>query len=91
MQYFLNMEIMRWTLATGESAMTGIIRLSRHFAWIFLLAQHHSLDDSRLGQRSGRARSAGCCDARSSTPRAQLDPRTSTTPGSPWRGSCCAA
>jgi hypothetical protein len=37
MQYFLNMEIMRWTLATGESAMTGIIRLSRHFAWIFLL------------------------------------------------------
>src|SRR5687768_7311203 len=37
MQYFLNMEIMRWTLATGESAMTGIIRLRRYFAWIFLL------------------------------------------------------
>jgi hypothetical protein len=37
MQYFLNLEIMRWTLATGETAMTGIIRLSRHFAWIFLL------------------------------------------------------
>ncbi|MEX2174265.1 MAG: Nramp family divalent metal transporter [Pirellulaceae bacterium] len=37
MQYFLNVEIMRWTLATGETAMTGIIRLSRHFAWIFLL------------------------------------------------------
>jgi hypothetical protein len=36
-QYFLNMEIMRWTLATGESAMTGFIRVSRHFAWIFLL------------------------------------------------------
>ena len=32
MQYFLNLEIMRWTLATGESAMTGIIRLSRHLA-----------------------------------------------------------
>ncbi|HEX5103768.1 MAG TPA: Nramp family divalent metal transporter, partial [Pirellulaceae bacterium] len=37
MQYFLNMEIMRWTLATGESAMTGMIRLSRHLAWIFLV------------------------------------------------------
>ncbi len=37
MQYFLNMEILRWTLATGESALTGIIRLGRHFAWIFLL------------------------------------------------------
>ncbi len=36
MQYFLNLEIMRWTLATGESALTGIIRTSRHWAWIFL-------------------------------------------------------
>src|SRR5687768_8569490 len=37
MQYFLNLEIMRWTLATGETAMTGIIRLSRHLAWLFLV------------------------------------------------------
>jgi hypothetical protein len=36
-QYFLNMEITRWTLATGESAITGFCRLSRHWAWIFLL------------------------------------------------------
>lgn len=36
-QYFLNMEIMRWTLATGESAITGFCRLSRHWAWIFLI------------------------------------------------------
>ena len=36
-QYFLNLEISRWTLATGESAITGFCRLSRHFAWIFLL------------------------------------------------------
>lgn len=36
-QYFLNMEITRWTLATGESAITGFCRISRHFAWIFLL------------------------------------------------------
>jgi len=36
-QYFLNMEITRWSLATGESATTGFARLSRHFAWIFLI------------------------------------------------------
>ncbi|MBI1902267.1 MAG: Nramp family divalent metal transporter [Planctomycetia bacterium] len=36
-QYFLNMEIMRWTLATGESAITGFCRLSRHWAWVFLI------------------------------------------------------
>ncbi|MFN0018675.1 MAG: Nramp family divalent metal transporter [Pirellulaceae bacterium] len=37
MQYFLNMEIMRWTLATGESAVAGFVRLSRWWAWVFLL------------------------------------------------------
>ena len=36
-QYFLNMEIERWTLATGESAITGFCRLSKHWAWVFLL------------------------------------------------------
>jgi hypothetical protein len=36
-QYVINMEVMRWTLATGESAMTGFMRLSRHFAWLFLI------------------------------------------------------
>ena len=35
-QYFINMEITRWTLATGESAITGFCRLSRHWAWVFL-------------------------------------------------------
>ena len=35
-QYFLNMEITRWSLATGESAITGFARLSRHWAWVFL-------------------------------------------------------
>jgi hypothetical protein len=37
MQYFLNMEIMRWTLATGESAVAGFVRLSRAWAGVFLL------------------------------------------------------
>ena len=37
-QYFINMEITRWTLATGESAITGFCRLNRHWAWVFLLA-----------------------------------------------------
>ncbi len=36
-QYFLNMEITRWALATGESAITGFVRLSKHWAWVFLL------------------------------------------------------
>ncbi len=36
-QYFLNMEITRWSLATGESAITGFARLSRHWAWVFLV------------------------------------------------------
>ena len=35
-QYFLNMEIERWTLATGESAITGFCRLSMFWAWIML-------------------------------------------------------
>jgi len=36
-QYFVNMEITRWALATGESAMTAFARLSKHWAGIFLL------------------------------------------------------
>ena len=36
-QYFLNMEIERWSLATGETALTGFCRLWKHWAWIFLL------------------------------------------------------
>lgn len=35
-QYFVNMEITRWALATGESAVTGFARLSRLWAGIFL-------------------------------------------------------
>jgi len=36
-QYFLNMEIARWTLATGETAVTGFCRISRIWACVFLL------------------------------------------------------
>ncbi len=36
-QFFLNMEIERWTLATGESAVVGFVRLSRVFGPIFLV------------------------------------------------------
>ena len=35
-QFLMNMEIERWTLATGESATTGFCRLNRHWAWIML-------------------------------------------------------
>jgi len=37
-QYFINMEIERWTLATGESAITGFCRLWKGWAGIFLAA-----------------------------------------------------
>ena len=37
LQYFINMEITRWSLATGESAMTGFCRLARGWAAVFLL------------------------------------------------------
>ncbi len=36
-QYFLNMEIERWSLAVGESAVTGFIRLGRIFGPVFLV------------------------------------------------------
>src|SRR5688572_24154036 len=36
-QYFLNMEIERYTLATGETALTGFSRYWRHFGLVFAL------------------------------------------------------
>jgi hypothetical protein len=36
-QFFINMEIERWTLLTGESATTGFCRLSHAWASVFLL------------------------------------------------------
>ena len=35
LQFFLNMEIERFTLATGESAVLGFVRLSRFWAPVF--------------------------------------------------------
>ncbi len=36
-QFWINCEVGRYTLATGESIYGGFLRVSRHFAWIFLL------------------------------------------------------
>jgi hypothetical protein len=36
-QYFINMEIERYTLATGETAVTGFTRLWPHWAWLFII------------------------------------------------------
>lgn len=36
-QYFLNMGIERYTLATGETAVTGFTRLWRHWGWLFII------------------------------------------------------
>lgn len=35
-QFFVNMEITRWALATGESVVTGFARLSKHWSGVFL-------------------------------------------------------
>ena len=37
LQFFINMEIERWSLATGESAVIGFVRLHRFYAPVFLL------------------------------------------------------
>lgn len=34
-QYFINMEIERYTLVTGETAIAGFVRRWRHWGWIF--------------------------------------------------------
>jgi hypothetical protein len=36
-QYFINMEVERYTLATGETAITGFTRLWKHWWWLFIL------------------------------------------------------
>ena len=36
-QYFLNMEIARYTLLTGETAVTGFTRLWKPWSWLFIL------------------------------------------------------
>lgn len=36
-QYFLNMEIERYTMATGETAVTGFTRLWKHWSWLFII------------------------------------------------------
>jgi hypothetical protein len=36
-QFFLNMEIERYTLATGETVLTGFSRLGRHWGLVFVL------------------------------------------------------
>ncbi len=36
-QYFLNMEIERYTLATGETAVIGFTRLWKHWGWLFII------------------------------------------------------
>lgn len=36
-QYFLNMEIERYTLVTGETAIAGFVRSWKHWGWLFCL------------------------------------------------------
>ena len=43
LQFFLNMEIERYALATGETAITGMNRLGRHWGLVMLLMALASL------------------------------------------------
>ena len=42
-QFFINTEIQRWTLATGESVFRAFERVSEYWTWFFLLAGFLSL------------------------------------------------
>ena len=37
LQYFINMEIERYTLVTGETAIAGFVRRWKHWGWLFCL------------------------------------------------------
>ena len=37
LQYFINMEIERYTLATGETAIAGFVRRWKHWGWLFCI------------------------------------------------------
>ena len=52
-QYFINMEIERWTLATGETAVTGFCRQWSGWAGVFLVCKRGSVDVAGLGVWSG--------------------------------------
>ncbi len=73
-QFFLNMEIERYTLATGESAVIGFLRLSRVFGPVFLVCG--TLPWIWPGWATGAA--------------TLLVWEVGGTPRStPWPGSCC--
>ena len=72
-QFFINMEIERYTLATGETALTGFSRLWRHWAWcsrsLAYFAEHlagvgderRDADDLPVRRRRRRGSRSACC------------------------------
>jgi hypothetical protein len=53
LQFFLNMEIERWTLATGESAVVGFVRLHRVFGPVAERPQLRAAAASLAASHSG--------------------------------------
>ena len=53
-QYFLNMEIERYTLATGETALTGFSRFWRHWGLVFARADAAARTCGRAGRPAPR-------------------------------------
>ena len=52
-QYFINMEIERYTLATGETVLTGFSRLGRHWGLVFVAARLARQSLAGLGDQRG--------------------------------------
>ena len=53
MQWFLNMEIERYTLATGETALTGFNRFWKHWGLVFAVMAYFAEPVARLGDQLG--------------------------------------
>ena len=64
-QFFLNMEIERYTLATGETALTGFSRFWRHWGLVFAL-----MTSSPTSGRAGRPARRPCSPISSAASRA---------------------
>src|SRR3712207_2916223 len=54
-QYFLNMEIERYTLATGETALTGFSRYWRHWGLVFAILAYFAKDRKSTRLNSSHA------------------------------------
>ena len=62
-QFFLNMEVERYTLATGETAVTGFNRFWKHWGLVFAVLVLLRESVAGMGDQLGDARAAICSAA----------------------------